>query len=144
LPESVEAGVGGAAAAEAVVDGLAALEAGFDGMPVLDGRFAALPAEQDDFAVDGAREVKQANVEILDLDADFVDFREGFPDTLNFLFQFGAPQGDFGDVDEHAAGDVDAAGEVGELFVDLLGSVLALEGAFEERLHQWEHGLSFV
>src|SRR5271163_485486 len=102
---------GACAAAETVIDWLAPLESGLDCVPVFDGGFAGLPAEKHDFVVHPAREVEQPSVQVFDLNANFINFLNGFACALDMLFQFGASGGDFGDVHHHAAGDVDAAGK---------------------------------
>jgi hypothetical protein len=140
---SVGAGVGGTAAPEAVVDRLAALEARFHGVPVFYGALALFPAEEDDFIFDAAGEVEEAGIEVLDLDADFVDFSHGLAGAVDVLFDLGAAGGDFGDIDVHAAGEVDAAGEGGEFGVDGFGGLFAFGGAVEQGLNEGKEGLSF-
>jgi hypothetical protein len=140
----IGAGIWGGAAAKAVVDGLAALEAGFDGVPVFDGGFATLPAEEDDFVFYAAGEVEEAGVEVFDLDADFVDFGDGFTGALDVLLHGVSLGGDFGDVDRHTASEVNAARNGGEFGVDRFGGLLALNSALQERLDHGKHGLSFV
>jgi hypothetical protein len=74
-------------ARDALIDGLAAGESLLGSMPVGDRFFAQPPAEQNDLSLDLTRKIKQANVEILDLHANGVDFGEG---VFGALFGFGA------------------------------------------------------
>ena len=82
---------------------------------MIDDGLSAFPAEKDDFIFHAAGKVEQSGVEVLDLNADFVDFGDRFASTLDELLHLGAASGDPGDVDVHASREVDAAGEGVEL-----------------------------
>lgn len=59
---------------EAFVDWLTAAKAVFDRVPKVDAAFTQPPAEENDVAVELAREVEKAGVEVLDLNTDRVYF----------------------------------------------------------------------
>src|SRR5437764_506953 len=72
-------------------------------MPVSDGLFPQLPAEQDGLAVHFTREIKQADVEVLDLHPDSVDFSHRVLDPLDGLFPFGLAARQSYHIDRHSS-----------------------------------------
>lgn len=131
------------AAAEAVVQGLTAFEARLDGVPVVDGGLAEAPAEEDDFVIEAAGEVEESGLEVFDLDADLVDFCDGFACALKVLIDISALAGGIRRVDMHAAHEIDAAGDFKESSFGFFSGVPGLDRALEERLENRQEGLSF-
>ena len=86
-------------AGDALVDGLAAGESFVGAVPVRDGWFAHPPAEQNDAAFHLAGEIEQSDIEILDLDADGVDFGESVFGSLFSLGALGLAAGYGNDID---------------------------------------------
>src|ERR1700758_1312045 len=81
------------AARNALVNRLAAGKSFLGAVPVRDRCLAQLPAQQDDLALDFAGKVQQADVEILHLDSDRVNFGEGVFRALLSLSPLGLASG---------------------------------------------------
>src|SRR5271163_4334118 len=113
-------------------------------MPVGDFGFTHLPAEQDDLLVDLAGKVQQADVKVLDLDANCVDLFHRILSALNVRVQLGALTPDLANVDMHAARDEAALVQPLQVLIDLLGSMLGFDGALQQRLQHQNQRLSFV
>src|SRR5271168_1215229 len=122
---------------EALVQRLASLKTRLQCMPVCDLRLAHLPAEQNHLLIDLAGKIEQPNVEVLYLHADRVDLFHGILGALDVRVQLGALPPDFADVDMHAAGDENALGQPLQFVVNLLGSLLGLDRALQQRLQHW-------
>ncbi len=72
-----------------------------------------------------------------------VDFRDALAEARDVGHHFRAEADDFACLHPHAAGDVDAAVQLGEARLDLFGRPLAIDGALEERLQHREQRLRF-
>jgi len=129
---------------KAIIQRLAAAEAGLDGVPMGDFVFTHFPAEEHDFAVDLTGKIKQADVEVFDLNADGVDFLDGIFGTLDMGIQFGALTADFGDIDVHSATHEDALAEALQLFVDDFGGMSGIDAAFQQRFQDGNQSLRFI
>jgi hypothetical protein len=136
--------VGSFGARNAFVDGLTARKSFFRAVPVGDGVLAHLPAQQDHAAFDFTGEIKQADIQIFDLNADGVDFGESIFGALFGLGALGLAAGDGNHVDAGSAVEEDALIERLHLRLDFLDEVLAADRRSQQRFQHREQGLSFV
>jgi len=134
----------GLSTGDAIVDRLAASEALFGSVPMGDGRLAQFPAEQDDLIVDLAGEIEEADVDVLDLNADGIDLVEGVADALDGFLALGATQSDLLDLDESAAGKKDALVKLGKFAVDFLDELLAIDGLAKQALENGQQRVGFL
>src|SRR5271166_2938667 len=118
---------------DAFVDGLAAGKSFFCAVPVSDGGFAHPPAEQYDAAFDFAGKIEQADVEILHLYADGVDFSDGVFGTLLGLGALRLAAGDGNHIDASAAVQKNAVIERLHLGFNFFHDFLAADGGTQKR-----------
>jgi hypothetical protein len=125
-------------ARDTLVDRLAASESLLRAMPVSNGFFSQLPAQQDGLTLHLARKVEQPNIEILDLHADGVDFRNRIFRALLGLgaLRLAARQRDH--VEKRAAIQINAMLQGLLLGVDLIQNLLRRDGGAQQRLQHWQ------
>src|ERR1700693_1762169 len=128
----------------ALVDGPAAGESFFSAVPVSDGVFTHPPAEQHDVAFNFAGKIEQADVEILHLHANGVDFGERIFGALFSLVALGLAARDRDHVDVSATVQENAVIERLHFGFDFFHDLLAADGGAQKRFEHRKQSLSFV
>src|SRR5712692_2172089 len=113
-------------------------------VPVSNRRFSQLPAQQDDLAVNLAGEIQQADVEVLDLDSDGINFGHRVFYALNGLLPLRFPSSQMDNIQRHAPAKKHPVGDFLELRIHRLHQFLALDGGSQERLQYRQQVLRFV
>ena len=128
---------------DALVDWLAAGEPFAHTVPMCDCFFAEPPAEQDGPSIHNARKVEQTDIEVFDLHADGIDFRDGILHALYGLFALGLAPREMHDIQERATIEENSVGDFLQFSIDGFDQLLAINRSAEKRLEHREQGLRF-
>jgi hypothetical protein len=136
--------IGFFAADYAFVDGLTAGESFFGAMPVGDGSFAHLPAEKDYAAFHLARKIQQSGIDIFDLNADGVDFRQCIFGALLGFGALGFAAGNGDDIDASATVEKNAVSESLHFGFELFHHFLAGDGGAQQGFKHRQQRMGFI
>jgi hypothetical protein len=131
-------------AGDSIVDQLTSGKSFLRAMPMCDGFLAELPAQQDDLSIDFAGKIKQADVEILDLNADRIDLGEGIFGALLGLGALGFAPCDGDNIDVGSAVEKDAMGERLLFSLNFFDQILGGDRSAQQRFEHGQKRMRFV
>src|SRR5207249_6611703 len=123
---------------DALVDWLAAGEPFAHTVPMCDCFFAEPPAEQDGPSIHNARKVKQTDIEVFDLHADGIDFRDRILYALYGLLALRFASRKMHDIQECATIEEDAVGNFLQFSIDGFNQLLTIDRSAQQRFEHWQ------
>jgi hypothetical protein len=106
--------------------------------------FPKLPAQQQDFSLDAAGKIKQANVNVLDLHAGSVDFGDRVLGALNGALTFGFAPSHGDHVNQGPAVQKDAVRHLLRLRIDRFDQFFAADGSAQQRFQGGQQHLRIL